>query len=80
MGSSEYLLKVQNLLNAETAGISQPQTLAQKLRYELQAQEVGTDEHTHSQRQQAPLAPLRLDVTRTSLTCLHVVFPCANLG
>ena len=40
MGSSEYLMKVQNLSNVETAGISQPQTLTQKLRYELQAQQV----------------------------------------
>ncbi|QDZ17946.1 hypothetical protein HOP50_01g04520 [Chloropicon primus] len=39
MGSSEYLMKVQNLSNAETAGISQPQTLAQKLRYELEAEQ-----------------------------------------
>mmetsp|Transcript_11659 Transcript_11659/g.21861 ORF Transcript_11659/g.21861 Transcript_11659/m.21861 type:complete len:142 (+) Transcript_11659:217-642(+) len=39
MGSSEYLMKVQNLSNVETAGISQPQTLTQKLRYELQAQQ-----------------------------------------
>ena len=40
MGSSEYLMKVQNLSNVDTAGISQPQTLAQKLRYELEAQQV----------------------------------------
>ena len=40
MGSSEYLMKVQNLNNTETAGISQPQTLAQKLRYELEVEQV----------------------------------------
>ena len=40
MGSSEYLMKVQNLNNTEIAGISQPQTLAQKLRYELEVEQV----------------------------------------
>ncbi len=39
MGSSEYLMQVQDLAKADTAGIAQPQTLQQKLRYELEARQ-----------------------------------------
>ncbi len=64
-------MKVQNMLNTETAGISQPQTLAQKLRYELEVQEVGADGRaracTHSQRQ-TTLVPPSLDIARILLT------------